>query len=278
LLLAGVAAHADPAAWHVSNGRGGELWLLGSVHLLRAEDHPLPAVVNDLYAGADALAMELDLDDLDPLAMQAQLLGAAALDPSTTLREVLGHEAYEAARAKAQGLGVDLGLLGRFKPWLVAITLMELGMDRLGFRQEYGLEQYLLRLAKNDGKQIQGLESVATQVEVLDGLSFAAQNALLEQTLNELDTAGDMMHDLVQAWRDGRLEELDQVLMQGFEDFPALYESLVVARNERWIGALEALLASSESHLVVVGALHLTGDDSVVELLGARGLRVTPVR
>jgi uncharacterized protein YbaP (TraB family) len=66
--------------------------------------------------------------------------------------------------------------------------------------------------------------------------------------------------------------------MQDFESFPALYDSLVVARNERWIDSLEELLASPQSHLVVVGALHLVGKHSVVELLTARGLRVTPVR
>jgi hypothetical protein len=276
LLLAGVA-HADPSAWHVSDERGGELWLLGSVHLLRAEDHPLPPIVDELYASADALAMELDLDDIDPVATQAQMLGAATLQPATSLQDVLGEAMYAAARDKARGMNVDLDLLSRFKPWLVAITLMELGMSNQGFRQEFGLEQYLLRQAQNDRKPIHGLESIATQIGVLDSLSFAEQSNLLEQTLNELDSAGEVMQELVRAWRDGRLEDLSQTLMQDFEPFPALYDSLVVARNERWIDSLEELLASPQSHLVVVGALHLVGKHSVVELLTARGLRVTPV-
>jgi hypothetical protein len=277
LLLAGVA-HADPSAWHVSDERGGELWLLGSVHLLRAEDHPLPPIVDELYASADALAMELDLDDIDPVATQAQMLGAATLQPATSLQDVLGEAMYAAARDKARGMNVDLDLLSRFKPWLVAITLMELGMSNQGFRQEFGLEQYLLRQAQNDRKPIHGLESIATQIGVLDSLSFAEQSNLLEQTLDELDSAGEVMQELVRAWRDGRLEDLSQTLMQDFESFPALYDSLVVARNERWIDSLEELLASPQSHLVVVGALHLVGKHSVVELLTARGLRVTPVR
>jgi hypothetical protein len=277
LLLAGVA-HADPSAWHVSDERGGELWLLGSVHLLRAEDHPLPPIVDELYASADALAMELDLDDIDPVATQAQMLGAATLQPAMSLQDVLGEAMYAAARDKARGMNVDLDLLSRFKPWLVAITLMELGMSNQGFRQEFGLEQYLLRQAQNDRKPIHGLESIATQIGVLDSLSFAEQSNLLEQTLNELDSAGEVMQELVRAWRDGRLEDLSQTLMQDFESFPALYDSLVVARNERWIDSLEELLASPQSHLVVVGALHLVGKHSVVELLTARGLRVTPVR
>jgi hypothetical protein len=248
------------------------------VHLLRAEDHPLPPIVDELYASADALAMELDLDDIDPVATQAQMLGAATLQPATSLQDVLGEAMYAAARDKARGMNVDLDLLSRFKPWLVAITLMELGMSNQGFRQEFGLEQYLLRQAQNDRKPIHGLESIATQIGVLDSLSFAEQSNLLEQTLNELDSAGEVMQELVRAWRDGRLEDLSQTLMQDFESFPALYDSLVVARNERWIDSLEELLASPQSHLVVVGALHLVGKHSVVELLTARGLRVTPVR
>src|SRR5690606_24703292 len=64
--LVGAVAAADPPAWRVAGAQDGELWLLGSVHYLRDEDYPLPAIVDSLYERAGALVMELDLDDLDP--------------------------------------------------------------------------------------------------------------------------------------------------------------------------------------------------------------------
>jgi uncharacterized protein YbaP (TraB family) len=270
-----MAANAGgPAAWHVTGSTGGELWLLGSVHYLREHDHPLPAIIDELYARADTLVLELDLDDLDPATAQAQFLGVAMLGRDATLPDVLTPETYTLAATRARELGIDLALLERFEPWLVAITISDLGMGRLGYSAERGVEQYLLAKARRDGKEVLGLETLEAQIGIFDGLSIADQEALLEQTLAEIDSADTVMDQMIDAWRAGELDELSATLMEDFESFPSLYTSLVVNRNESWLETLEALLAESEPHLVVVGALHLTGEGNVVDLLAARGFNV----
>src|SRR5690606_23568957 len=75
--LTAAGANADPAAWRATAPSGEELWLLGSMHYLRASDYPLPAPIESLIDGADTIVMELDLDDIDPIAQQRTLLGAA---------------------------------------------------------------------------------------------------------------------------------------------------------------------------------------------------------
>ena len=271
------AAQADPAAWRVTTPEGGELWLLGSVHYLRELDHPLPPLVDRLYAQADVLVMELDLDDLDPLQSQAHFLAAAMLPPGRTLPEVLGPDVYSHAAERAAAFGVDLRLLDRFEPWLVAVTMLELGMVQLGYRAERGIEQYLLGKAAADGKPILGLESLETQIAVFDGLSTPDQRALLEQTLGELDGAEAAMAKMIAAWRNGELDALADTLMQEFGSFPALYDALIVKRNLRWLDSLAVFLEDPRPHLVVVGALHLVGPDSVIDSLSARGFRVEVV-
>jgi uncharacterized protein len=278
LLLCSATAHADPAAWHVADPDGGELWLLGSVHYLRERDHPLPALIDDLYGRADVIVMELDLDDIDPLQSQSKFLAAAMLNGGVTLPDVLSSEVYALAEAQADMLGIDLALLERFEPWLVAVTMLDLGMGQLGYRADRGVEQYLLTKARAEGKTILGLETLETQIAVFDSLPVAEQEALLEQTLAELDSADAAMSQMVEAWRTGRLDALAATLMEEFESFPGLYAALVVDRNTSWVGALEELLAKPESHLVVVGALHLVGEDNVVDLLAARGLKVSVVQ
>jgi hypothetical protein len=271
-------ACADPAAWHVTGAGPGELWLLGSVHYLRAGDYPLPDVVDDLYARADAIVMELDLDDLDPAGSQSTLVGAALLPPGRTLADTLTDEVYAQTRERAAALGVDVGMLKQFQPWLVAITMLDLGMGRLGYDPEHGLEQYLLGKAAADDKEVLGLETLEAQIGVFSGLSAAEQQNLLKQTLTELDAAGGEMDALVAAWRDGRLEPLAATLTEEFESFPDLYATLVANRNRNWIAGLEGLLEDSSSYLVVVGALHLVGNENVVDLLRERGLQVSRVR
>ena len=66
-------------------------------------------------------------------------------------------------------------------------------------------------------------------------------------------------------------------LLDDFDDFPGLYDTLVLTRNRSWVPALERMLADGQRHLVVVGALHLVGDDSVIELSRARGHAVERV-
>ncbi len=277
LCLLSVSAWGNPAAWHVS-GEGAELWLLGSIHYLRERDYPLPPRVEELYQRADTLVMELDLDDLDLLAAQEKFMEAGILPESGTLRAVLAPEVYDLTEARAANLGLPLMLLERLEPWLVALTLMDLGMSRLGYQASQGLEQYLVRRSLLDGIEILGLETLGDQIDIFDSLSWADQEALLLQTLTDLQTAEAEMTTLLDAWRDGNLDELAAELTADFDELPELHTALVSSRNRRWAVKLEQLLQGSGRYLVVVGALHLVGEDSVIELLSARGLDVALVR
>jgi hypothetical protein len=271
------AAAADPAAWRIAGEHGGEVALLGSMHALRAQDYPLPPLVDQLYARAEVIVMELDLDDLDPAAERTALLSAAVLPEGETLASVLDNTEYELARKHAHALGVDLALLDHVQPWLVAITLLDIGLEKLGFDAEHGLEHYLLGKAKGDRKEIVGLETIGQQIGIFAALPRKSQRALLSQTLAELDTADVTMSELEAAWREGHVETMTDKLLGDFDDFPELYPELVTKRNAAWTDALEKLLKDGHRYLVVVGALHLVGRDSVIERLGARGHRVKRV-
>jgi uncharacterized protein len=276
-LTAGVLtcdAAADPAAWRIAGERGGEVALLGSMHALRARDYPLPPLVDRLYARAEIIVMEIDLDDLDPATEQTAVLSVAALPAGQTLTSVLDKKVYDLAQQHARGLGIDLALLDHMQPWLVAISLLDLGLQKVGFDAEHGLERYLVGKAKTDRKEIVGLETISQQLGIFAALPPKSQQAMLSQTLEELDTADTEMSELETAWREGHVETMTDKLLSDFNDFPELYPELVTKRNAAWTDALEKLLKDGHRYLVVVGALHLVGRDSVIERLGARGHRV----
>ena len=277
LCAVSVSAQAEPAAWRVTGEDTGELLLLGSIHYLRQEDYPLPSNIDELYQQADTLVMELDLDDLDTLSVENLFVEAGTLPPGSSLQTVLTPAVYELAETRSAEFGLDLAFATRLEPWLVAITLMDLGMNALGFNASRGLEQHLLRRATSDGKQVLGLETLEDQIHVFDQLSIKEQEALLLQTLNEIHSADAAMDELLNAWRDGRVNTLANELTANFEDFPILYRHLVIDRNERWLNPLRQLLETGERYLVVVGALHLVGDDSVIELLQHQGLSVIEI-
>src|SRR5690606_23734228 len=92
--------------------------------------------------------------------------------------------------------------------------------------------------------------------------------------LQELAKPASAIEQLAELWRAGELETLARELEGEFEGFPELYRALVVERNERWIPVIEGFLREPRRYLVVVGALHLVGRGSVVELLEQRGYKV----
>jgi hypothetical protein len=263
-------AAADPAAWRMT-GASGEVTLLGSMHVLRPSDYPLPAAVDGLIERAELIVMEIDLDDVDAAAQQRVILQTAMLPQGTVIADVVDERVYRLLEQNATELGIELRLLERFEPWFLAVTLLDQGLRQWGFQAERGVEQYVVGRAKSAGKEIVGLETLEFQIGIFDSLSPQSQQAMLEQTLAEIDEAETALRELVAAWRDGELESLSAELLDDFAEFPGLHEALVAQRNRSWVPPLERMLADGRRHLVVVGALHLVGPDSVIELLRARG-------
>ncbi|HEY5624167.1 MAG TPA: TraB/GumN family protein [Gammaproteobacteria bacterium] len=276
LLAFSATLHADPAAWRVG-GSGGGLWLLGSVHYLREQDYPLPAVVDELYARADVLVMELDLDDLDAAAVQGSFASAGVLPAGMSLASILDAETYQRTASLAADLGMPMTLLERLEPWLVALTLMDLTMSRLGFRADQGLEQHLMSRAAADQKEILGLESIEDQISIFDSLSLEDQAGLLAQSVEDMESPAEYMSRLLDAWRAGNLDELAEEFSDDYVEYPELEAALVLDRNRRWVTRVQEMLNDDRQFLVVMGALHLVGDDSVVDLLSEQGIEVTPV-
>jgi len=277
LTLPAAMATAEPAAWRVAGRNGGEVTLLGSMHVLRASDHPLPASIDALIERADTIVMEIDLDDLDPVAQQRVILGTAMLAQGQELSDVVDADLYRLLTQRSAEIGVDIALLNRFEPWFLAITLLDQGLRKFGFQSERGVEQYVLEEAQRTRKEIVGLETLEFQIGIFDALSPSLQQAMLEQTLAELEGAEAEMTAMANAWREGELEELADELLDEFDEFPGLYATLITERNDAWVETLERKLRDGRRHLVVVGALHLVGRDNVVEGLTARGHEVVRI-
>ncbi len=277
LVLAGTAtADSGPpfTLWMVE-GASNQLYLLGSVHLLRKEDYPLPAVVDGAFDDSEHIVMELDMDDIDPLATQRIVNRLGLLPEGQTLADTLGERDYARAAAAAAALDIPLELLAGSEPWYAAITIEQLILSRLGFNPVYGVEMAIASKAAPEGKPITGLETIEEQLGFLDGLSAEAQRDLLLQTLDEGADIEGLMEQMITAWKRGDTAFLEANMLAELEDYPELYKTIVVDRNRRWLDQLEGLLDSDDDYLVVVGALHLIGDEGLPALLRARGIKVT---
>jgi uncharacterized protein YbaP (TraB family) len=278
--LAAASAHAGAAersvVWSV-RGEHNTVYLFGSIHVLRPGDVGLPSAAESAYEDAEQLVMEIDMDDpavADPMAMAEQMQRYAQLPAGQSLRTVLGPD-HGAVASRVQETGLDLDMLDGFAPWFIGMLVLQFEMTRLGFDPAHGIEQQVTGRAAADRKPILGLETPADQFAVLAGLSLPEQKRFLLMTLEETDQADARLMELLTAWRTGDTATLARVLSEEFEDFPELYRPLTEDRNRAWVEQITGLLDDRDDYLVVVGALHLVGRNSVVDLLRQRGYRVT---
>jgi uncharacterized protein YbaP (TraB family) len=219
--------------------------------------------------------MEVDVDDLDPAEVQQFTLTNGVLPPDQSLADILGPERYGQARLEAEKLGLDLDQLAQLEPWVVALTAVQAQVQRLGLDPDAGVEQRLARDAKRDQKEIRGLESVADQLGIFDRLPLERQEDFLLMSLEEAIELPVAIDDMIDAWQRGDVEQLAAVMSEDFKSFPELYEPLVLARNRNWTRQIIELLDDETDYLVVVGALHLAGEDSVIQMLRERGYRAS---
>jgi uncharacterized protein YbaP (TraB family) len=268
-LAAESAAPAHQPVWSLQ-GKTNTVYLLGSVHFLSPAEK-LPAAADAAYSDAETLIMEIDMDDLDPLEMQRALLDLGMLPPGQSLEQQLGAETYAKVAATANELAIDPAVLNRYRPWFAAITLEQMLLLKMGLHADSGVEQRLTTRAASDGKPIRGFETLREQLGLLASLPDEQQREFLLYSVEDAERAAQEIDAMLAAWRRGDSKALADLLSEGFEKHPELYRPLTVERNRKWIPEIEELLDDDEDYLIVVGALHLVGDDSVVELLEKKG-------
>jgi len=270
LLLTLTAPAVALPLWELE-GTGNRVHILGSVHFLRASDYPLPDAIMRVYDDADVIVFEIDLSSLDPFATQAALQRLAVDPRGDDLEDHLGAGKYRSARALAAEIDIDLAALRPYEPWFAALQITQLRMAQLGFDGTYGIETQLTLRAVGDGKEIGGLESLDDQFAALDSLPASAQREFLMQTLEDAAEIEDDLDRIIAAWRAGDTATLDAELLVGLADQPDLYDRILIRRNRNWTQQIIGFTKSSRNYLVVVGALHLVGDDSVIRMLEDAG-------
>ena len=276
-LLLCVTVRADGALhslWEL-HGKHNTVYLLGSIHVLRPNDYPLAPVVLDAYTHAGSLLMEVNLDEINSEQVQAEMLASATLSDGKTLPDVLGKQRYERAAALAHEIGVELSSFDQFAPWFAAEAISELQLTQLGFHPENGVEMYFMDRARSDGKSVDGLETVHDQISVFQNMSLDAQAEYLLSSLEQAHDLPKEVDSMVRAWQRGDTRWFESELQSDLGHDSDLYQSVLVARNRKWVPKIEALLNSDKNYLVIVGTGHLAGQGSVVDLLKKDGIVAT---
>ncbi len=272
LVAADETASGRHFLWRVDGGSA-SVHLIGSVHALRAEDYPLPAPFDEVIGGAHVAAFEVDLEDLGRGAVS--MMGRGMLPSDTDLRAQLSDDAWRRLEPHLESSGLPQVMALRMRPWLLALTLTALELERSGFDPAHGIDRYVWNRTKATGAERVALETVEDQIDLFSSLEGEDGEAFLLYSLEELETVTEVMEELAGDWRAGRLDLVRRMGDEARADYPELMERVTGDRNRAWLPKIVELLEGDRPAVVVVGALHVLGDDGLVKLLEAEGYTVT---
>ena len=260
--------------WLVKTPQNKNIYLLGSLHVLRSEAYPLAETITEAYRQSQKVVFETDLAALADPATQNNMITMGLYPEGQTLFQNISSEMQRALKKKMTNLEMPLEHFARFKPWFMAVSLALMELQRLGFSIEYGIDVHFYGKATIDNKEIGFLEPVDFQFELLGKMNAQDQSAFLGQTLKDLDIAAQMADDMLKYWKKGDADKLYALLFKSFEDYPQIENRLIGQRNLKWVKKIEEMMVEDKNIIVIVGAGHLIGPGSVVALLKQKGYRV----
>lgn len=264
------------AIWKLSD-EDSTVYLAGSVHLLREKDLPVPQIFEEVYEDSDEMVFEIDMGTMfDPAtAMEVQKLGT--LPEGETLPDKLDHETMTLVRDYLTSRGLPEGLFDRFTPGMVYLTLSSLEATRNGARPDLGLEAQFYTKCKKDGKPSRGLETTKFQMSRFAAFTPEEIEKLLQKSLEDIDDTAKVLDTMIESWKSGDMEALGKLVVEETAPTPRVRKLLLTDRNKNWVPEVEQALAGTKNVMFLVGAAHLIGPESVVDLLEKNGHSVKQV-
>ncbi|HEX8569281.1 MAG TPA: TraB/GumN family protein [Caulobacteraceae bacterium] len=267
----------EPALWVVRDADS-TIYLFGTVHLLRDSTKWRTPKIEQALAQSQELWVEIAEvgDQAASAAAMQKLVPQYGIDPARPLSSKLSPAEQARLKEVATRFGLQPAALEPMRPWLAALTLTVMSIQKAGYSGDAGVDTLLLKAFKDAGKPIKAFETVEQQIRFFATFPPEIEIQFLQSTLRDIDKGAGMMDQLSDAWAKGDMETFDRLFAGEMRaQSPELYKVLLVDRNEAWAKAIQERLQGSGVSFVAVGAGHLSGPDSVQARLKARGIGST---
>lgn len=262
---------SNPALWVVAD-EDTTIYLFGSVHMLKPGVVWFDDEVKAAFDRSDTLVLEVTEED--PAQMAAILTPMAANTSGQPTSQMLPENARERYLSALRDYGIPVRAMDAVEPWLVAINLSIAPLMRLGYQQDLGVEKVLEATARRQGKRVVGLETPQQQLGYFDTLPPKVQVAYLMATVDELPKVETEFARMLRHWDRGKPDALAKEMNESIKETPELARVLLHDRNVRWTDWLVQRLDQPGTLFVAVGAGHLAGRGSVIDLLEGKKLTV----
>lgn len=262
---------AHPALWEVTDPDT-TIYLFGTIHLLPSDLQWRTPKLDQAVANSQQLVVETIVDDKNPTKLMSALasLGLAkGLPPLVERVPAAKRPALEAAIKKS---GVPEQAYNGMKTWMAAFLLLGGQFKALGLSG--GVEGVLRNSFTTQGKPVGELETNLQQLSFFDRLPESAQQNLLEGAIEDNKSTDKEYEGMLDAWSRGDVVGIARTFDHDLSDSPVLRQTLIQQRNANWSKWIEQRMTEPGTVLIAVGAGHLAGKNSVIEMLQKDGYKV----
>lgn len=272
LLIGVTRLDAQTSVWKAQKGDS-VTYVGATCHLLRPQDFPLPPQFNEAFKASQVLVFETDLGQMELPAVQQRLITRSAYPDGSSIEKHLSPKVYAQLKAYCEGKGIPMAVLEKMKASMLMVSLGTMELLQMGVGQT-GVDKFLYDLARKEKKTIQALESIDEQIGFLVSIADGKEDEYVSQSLQEMKEVKQQYAAILEAWRQGTAEKLDQLVNDKMRKTPELYAKLISGRNKAWWPAIEACQSTPETEFILVGAAHVVGADGILATLKSRGYKV----
>lgn len=268
-----------PALWKLSD-TDTVIYLFGTIHNLPDNTAWTSDQIEVALSASDTLYLETDLtSEKARKALDEFRSENGQLPTGQTLYEHLDvGDAYR-LKTSVKDLGHNPKTLQFDQPWLAALRVSQMRMERSGFKASLGIDKVLENKALTAGQDIRFLEDIEDQLGLFNSASFDEQIDTLASLAFDIETTKTEMKLVSNEWLDGDVTGLG--LLVANPDIALSkrsYNAILKERNLKWAAQIQPILERPGTVFMAVGAAHLAGPDSLIGLLKTQGLNIERVQ
>jgi len=189
---------------------------------------------------------------------------------------VLSPKVYKELEAFLAARQIPISHFEKYQPWGLSIILTVMEYQRLGMVSELGVDQHFNDKGKLDKKTFGSLETIDDQLGFLQSLAEINPDVIIRYTIEDMESLPKWILTMKQAWRSGDIQAFSSMkpVIEMQTQFPKVYDTLIVNRNNNWMKQIPSLLNNKQKEFILVGTLHLNDKIGLLNQLKDQGFKV----
>jgi uncharacterized protein YbaP (TraB family) len=266
------AQNEKSLCWKISgHGLQKPSYIYGTIHIACPNDIIIPEPVKTAFGSSEQVYLEIKMDDPE---MMAKMQPKMMLPQGHNIKELLTAEDYKTIDAHLTAkMGAGLTQLGIMKPFAIFTMVMASMLPC----SSQGYETAFMTLAKEQKKEISGLETIEYQLSLFGKIPDKELVHITTDMIKKKDVFDKELTQLMEFYKKQEIDSLLTLMNSSEWNFKGFEDDFVYNRNSNWASQIPKL-AVEKSTFFAVGAAHLGGDRGVLQLLRKAGYTIKPVR